>query len=280
MCELPDKHPDVHTQFCSGPFVVHKTKKYFSSIALDHAHEQVNARVKGEGGAVGLTENPAALRRWMVAAPELSRMVEEFEGNISSAEDHHHHEQKHGFQSAFAKDVKSLISSFEEMGNPFTEEGLELVAIHTKDVMDAAVVNSVKRVSKIVEKQFKNFVKERFIDRSKPITDPQKKNNLATFSTQGKKTLSKDKAKVEVLKEDCALFSRLYIACQSRDGNLKEFFKYEYQPWPPSLSQMGNLRRRRYCSDVTTKNSTYLRRVLQCCICTLCHETARICQQS
>ena len=64
---------------------------------------------------MGLTENPAALRRWMVAGPELSRMVEEFEGNISSAEDHHHHEQKHGFQSAFAKDVKSLISSFEEM---------------------------------------------------------------------------------------------------------------------------------------------------------------------
>ena len=41
----------------------------FSSIALDHAHEQVNARVKGEGGAVRLAENPAALRRWMVAGP-------------------------------------------------------------------------------------------------------------------------------------------------------------------------------------------------------------------
>ena len=44
------------------------------------------------------------------------------------------------------------------------------------------------------------------------------------------------------MKEDCALFSRLYIACQSRDGNLEEFFKYENQPWPPSLSHMGSLR--------------------------------------
>lgn len=169
-------------------------------------------------------------------------MVEEFEGNISSAEDHHHHEQKHGFQSAFAKDVKSLISSYEEMGNPFTDEDLELIAIHTKDVMDAAVVSSVQTVSKIGEEQFNTFVKERFVDRSKLITDPLKKNNLSTFSTQGKKILSKDKAKVEILKEDCALFSRLYIACQSRDGNLEEFFKYENQPWPPSLSQMGSLR--------------------------------------
>ena len=47
---------------------------------------------------------------------------------------------------------------------------------------------------------------------------------------------------MEVLKEDCSLFSRLYIACQIRDGNLEDFFKYENQPWPPSLSQLGQLR--------------------------------------
>ena len=51
-----------------------------------------------------LTENPVALRRWTVASLELPQMVEEFEGNIPSAEDHHHREQKYGFQSAFPKD--------------------------------------------------------------------------------------------------------------------------------------------------------------------------------
>ncbi|KAK3735626.1 hypothetical protein QZH41_007395 [Actinostola sp. cb2023] len=210
--------------------------------ALDHAHEQVNAIVKGEGGAVGLTENPAALRRWMVAGPELARMVQEFEGNITVAETHDHHEQKPCFQSAFAKDVRNMVSSFEEVGNPFMEEGKDLIAIHTKDVMDAAVVSTVQNVRKIGEEQFQTFIKERFIDRSKPITYPLKKNNLPTFSTQSKKVISKDKAKVQVLKEDCQLFSRLYIACQSRDGNLEEFFRFENQPWPLSLSQMGQLR--------------------------------------
>ncbi len=61
--ELPTKHPEVHCEFTNGSIVVHKTPKLFSSIALDHAHEQVNAMVKGEGGAVGLTESPAALLR-------------------------------------------------------------------------------------------------------------------------------------------------------------------------------------------------------------------------
>ena len=62
-----------------GSFVVHNTQKPFSSIALDHAHEQVNAVVNGEGGAVGLTDSPDVLLRWMVSGPEESRMVEELE---------------------------------------------------------------------------------------------------------------------------------------------------------------------------------------------------------
>ena len=98
---LSSKHPDVYKHFSDGAFVVHKTNRAFSSIALDHAHEQVNALVKGQGGAVDLTENPAALRRWMVAGPELSRMVEEFEGSFTVSEERDHHEQKPVVQSTF-----------------------------------------------------------------------------------------------------------------------------------------------------------------------------------
>jgi len=46
--ELPVKHPEVFQQFSKGYFVVHKTKYAFPSIALDHAHKQANALVKGE----------------------------------------------------------------------------------------------------------------------------------------------------------------------------------------------------------------------------------------
>jgi hypothetical protein len=46
---------------------------------------------------------------------------------------------------------------------------------------------------------------------------------------------------VSELKSDCELFSRLYISCQTRDGNLDDFFCYENQVYPPSLSQGGTL---------------------------------------
>ena len=139
-------------------------------------------------------------------------------------------------------DNSFTVSCFEELGNPFTEESDNLMAIHTKDIMDDSVVATVKNAHKIGEEQFCLVVKERFIDRSKPVTEPLKQNNLPTFSTPTKKAVSKDQAKVKLLKEDCSLFGRLYIACQTRDGNLDEFFSYENQPWPPSLSDQGQLR--------------------------------------
>ena len=72
--------------------MVHKTERLFSSIALDHAHEQLNSEVKGEGGAVGLTESPSALGRWMVGGPEVARMTREFEDS-ALAPKYQHHEQ-------------------------------------------------------------------------------------------------------------------------------------------------------------------------------------------
>ena len=44
-------------------------------MSLDESHEQNNACVKEQGGAIGLTETPTALLRWMVAGPEMARVV-------------------------------------------------------------------------------------------------------------------------------------------------------------------------------------------------------------
>ena len=43
------------------------------------------------------------------------------------------------------------------------------------------------------------------------------------------------------LKSDVGLFSRLYIGCQTRDGNVEPFFRHENQAYPPALSNDGSL---------------------------------------
>ena len=62
-----------------GHWVLSKTNNKFSAIPIDQAHEQENALVKGSGGCIGLTENPAAFRHWMLSVPELARLKKQFE---------------------------------------------------------------------------------------------------------------------------------------------------------------------------------------------------------
>ena len=85
MRNLHSAHPAVAKQFESGKFVVKKTHRSFSSIVLDHAHEQNNSIVKGDGGAIGLTENSSQLMRWMVAGPEMARVIGEFEDSVQAS---------------------------------------------------------------------------------------------------------------------------------------------------------------------------------------------------
>ena len=72
---LLEKHLVFLTECLQGKFAIHKISNKFSAIAIDQCHEKNIAIVKKYGGAVGLTSNPGALRRWMVAGPELARMI-------------------------------------------------------------------------------------------------------------------------------------------------------------------------------------------------------------
>ena len=101
--------------------------------------------------------------------------------------------------------------------------------------MNEEVLRTVRTARQLGEQQFKAFLKERLEDETNLKT-----NNRPTYYARERKVVSKNKAKITVLKED--LFSRLYIAYQNRDGNLEDFFKFENQTWPPSLSLMRELR--------------------------------------
>ena len=44
-----------------------------------------------------------------------------------------------------------------------------------------------------------------------------------------------------MIKDDCQLFAKLFIFCQSREVNLKEFFRHENHSFPASLSNGGKM---------------------------------------
>ena len=241
LCQL-EKLPAVRQAFLNGNFVLNKTKKPFSSIALDHAHEQCNAEIKGDGGFIGLTSNPASLRRWMVAGPAVAEILADLEKQLfpdDSKSSLKHHEMNRAFQKSFRGQVERLVASFEEEGNPFKDDSGMLYSMDpSKAVVGTNAIQTVFDLPQIGHSQYNDFVDKRLVNRTVKLTAPLTRNNLAVFvkrkTTQA--TTSNN------LKKDVSLFSRLFIACQVRKGDLPAFFSHENSAYPPSLSKEGKLR--------------------------------------
>ena len=53
--------------------------------------------------------------------------------------------------------------------------------------------------------------------------DPIKKNNVPLFSRNGNASVSGTKSKLDIVKDDCSLFSRLFISCQISQLYLEKF---------------------------------------------------------
>lgn len=90
--------------------------------------------------------------------------------------------------------------------------------------MDTQVADTVRGIDTLGEEQYTKFVCERLEKCTMPITHPLPKNKLPLFSRPPVKVKSKEKAQLAALKSDCGLFSRLYILCQSRDGDIDLLF--------------------------------------------------------
>ena len=249
MMALPDKHPTVSEAFREGKFVVRKTHHGFSAIPIDQAHEQNNKCVKGDGGAIGLTENPMQLLRWMISGPEETRVIGEFETSLELVKrqqgegpDYRHHQQVKSVQVTFRNQVRALCDVIEEMGNPFMETSEDVLVLDTRDIVDPRVSDTIRNIQTTGQQQYDDFVDERLKKRTKPLSDTIKQNRFPLFGTQPVRNVSKQKQQITSLKQNCSLFSKLYISCQVRSGNLEEFFRHENQPCPQSLSNQGKLR--------------------------------------
>ena len=161
---------------------MHKSTRPFSAIAIDHAHKQNNAVVKGDGGAIGLTQNPRALLRRMVAGPEIARTIEGFEtaclDNHTGRDIGRHYEHTMAVQVTFASEVQALVEVIEDLGNPFMEESGDLLVLDTRDIADPTVVTTVRGIEKKGHDQFDSFVTDRLVEPTSPVSDTISKNSM------------------------------------------------------------------------------------------------------
>ncbi|KAE8737454.1 hypothetical protein FOCC_FOCC017082, partial [Frankliniella occidentalis] len=190
-----------------------------SGLGVDQAHEQNNRIVKEDGAAIGLTENPIALRRWMLAGPEVTNLIKEFRAETDDEEDLlHHHEQYNAFQLDFLAKCSSLKGSFDTFSNPFLECLENLIALDTRVYASKEgqrILLNAKQVGQVGRATMQNLIDERLCSNAKVLYDRIPKNKCQIFSMESNK--------------------------RTANGKVKEL-KYENHVFPPALSVNGRLR--------------------------------------
>ena len=171
-------------------------------------------------------------------------MVEEFEETNrlpESSKVREHHDSNASAQRHFTSDVKAMYDALAELGNPFIDDSADLFALDTKIVPGTEAIKHLYAAETIGQEQFKSFMDTRIL-KNNPISDTIVKNNMQIFkSVKARKTTKKD-AQLKTARSVAALYLKLFIACQSRDADLDQFFSHENQGAPPSLSDNGDLR--------------------------------------
>ena len=70
------------------------------------------------------------------------------------------------------------------MGNPLPppEDSSDLLPLDGRDIVDPAVIDTVREIEKLGEEQYSAYVKVWLVSQTKPISDLIKKNNLPLLS--------------------------------------------------------------------------------------------------
>ena len=163
--------------------------------------------------------------------------------NEEAIESHPHHENTFSYEKQFLKDKAALTQAFLDVGNPFLEQEDGLVHIISKHILDEQAASSVRNGQDIGQKQYDAFVSERLEQGNSSIYNNIKKNNFPLFRKKNSIVTSKSKQRITSLTSDCRLYASLYVACQSRQGNLENFFTHENHEYPISISEYGKLRK-------------------------------------
>ena len=239
----------ILSEFLKGNFTVTKTKRKFSSIAVDQSHEMTNKQIKGNGGAIGLLTSREKLTQWLVVTPELSRIIHEFGQFLpkwGSDEDDddvllQHHEHTQSFQKNFHENAKNLYSQILEFGNPFGIQDENLLTLTTQDACHSSVITALRNLERKGQEQYNSFVRDVLESGKKSIHDVISKNSFPLMSTPLKKITSSNRSSVKAIHLNSALFSQALAVLQQREVPLLRLFSFELHFFPPSISNHGNL---------------------------------------
>ena len=219
-----------------GIFTANKTDRRFSNIHLDQNHEQLNDYLKKSGGIVGLTEDPAALKRFLVCAPLVAELCNDFKNSFAGTNEpfsNKHHAESSYMQQRFLKDKKALLETISSQVNPFNLAQKEIMNIYTHEKAPSSSI--IYELESKASSLFEEYLQEVFVDSTQAIYVEIKQNKVHIFGAKNVSTKDNNKSKLQSAKTCNKIVTNLFIASQQRDADLDELFCYEISLPPPAF---------------------------------------------
>ena len=183
---LPQQHPNVYERFLKGQLTTQKGIRKFSRISDDHAHEKNKKFVKGTGRAIGIFDSPIALAKWMIAGPEIARMLENFEDFFNDEVKGNNETKKtHYFENMFRKNFEAKRKNFLELVIHLRMTQ-QMYTIVSRNIMDESSSQSLYSARCLVQEQHHQYTTDVLVLGKKSIYDTIKRNKLPLYRSTKK----------------------------------------------------------------------------------------------
>lgn len=78
--------------------------------------------------------------------------------------------------------MKALVTTIDEMRNPFLDDSRDLLVLDFNDIVNDKVVERVRKIESIGDKLHSDYVEERLVKATTPISHPLSNQQLSLFS--------------------------------------------------------------------------------------------------
>lgn len=235
MKKLSETAPDVKEQFEAGRFVVKRSLIPFSAVAADLCLEQtINRSAKSSGGIIGSTKKKEFVTRWNIIYHELlavDQLFREICGvQLNNTELNVNHSFSHRQTQSGDLNVGKMISYILKHENPFVigdASELRLHNILTKAIMPEDIRRDLISVQTVGEEIYSELRKERFVAKSKRLSDVIHRSNIKTFANVGQKASVVSNTRQKLDKKEQGFAQKKLDIARERGYSTNEIFRYD-----------------------------------------------------
>lgn len=237
MLKLPDTAPEVYNNFLEGKFVVKQTPGMFNAVGADMCLEQtINRSQKSSAGIIGSTKRKEYVAQWELIHHEMMAVGHTYR-KLSGIELCHsevapqsvHHDFRKGEIDATESNIGDMISYIMSHENPTVVLPTTECRLHhilTQEIVTNEIKESLLNMYDAGKKLYAEFRRERFVEKSKKLTDTIHRHNMKSFKNLHSNMKPEDIKRTDPKKE-LAKAQKVIDIARVREYDMKHLFTYD-----------------------------------------------------